>query len=136
MRFNKRNEVTRNTRLKWCPTADCEGILDIGKKLGRIETNLTVQCPECQKEYCFRCLCPDHPDSTCESVIDKEYKEWANDKTDVGYCKNCMMRIEKDGGCPNMICNLCKHEWCWFCNEDAPIHTSECPFYPEYLKII
>lgn len=35
-----------------------------------------------------------------------------------------------------MICNLCKHEWCWFCNEDAPIHTSECPFYPEYLKII
>jgi E3 ubiquitin-protein ligase RNF19A len=28
LKFNKRNEVSRNPNLKWCPTPDCEGYLE------------------------------------------------------------------------------------------------------------
>jgi hypothetical protein len=35
-----------------------------------------------------------------------------------------------------MICQVCKHEWCWICNEDFPVHTSECPNYHLYLEIL
>ena len=35
-----------------------------------------------------------------------------------------------------MICQMCKHEWCWACNEDFPVHTPECPNYHLYLEIL
>lgn len=51
-------------------------------------------------------------------------------------CKNCGIKIEKEGGCPNMICKICNHEWCWICKEDFPVHTPECPNYNFYLEIL
>lgn len=46
------------------------------------------------------------------------------------------MRIEKDGGCPNMICQVCKHEWCWECKEDFPVHLNTCSNYHLFLEIL
>lgn len=109
LRYNKRNEVTRNHKLKFCPSTDCEGILELKHDL--IDKSNQVFCQQCKKNFCFRCLCPYHPGSTCENEVDKEYSEWAKEKgeAEVGFCKSCLMRIEKNGGCPNMICNLCNH---------------------------
>lgn len=77
----------------------------------------------CNKSLCFGCLQTPHEGTTCDKNLDKEYGVWAEQKTEiVGKCKNCNMRIEKNGGCPNMTCQICGHEWCWACNEDFPVH--------------
>ena len=31
---------------------------------------------------------------------------------------------------------MCKHEWCWICKSDFPVHTSECPNYQTYLELL
>ena len=35
-----------------------------------------------------------------------------------------------------MICQMCKHEWCWICKQDFPIHLPECPNYQTYLELL
>lgn len=35
-----------------------------------------------------------------------------------------------------MICQLCKHEWCWICKQAFPVHLSSCPNYHLYLEIL
>lgn len=35
-----------------------------------------------------------------------------------------------------MICQICRHEWCWICKEDFPVHTPDCQNYPFYLEIL
>jgi len=30
-------------------------------------------------------------------------------------CPNCGIGIQKNGGCPHMNCQKCKHEFCWNC---------------------
>lgn len=35
-----------------------------------------------------------------------------------------------------MICKVCKHEWCWICKEDFPVHTPDCPNFQSYLDIL
>lgn len=31
---------------------------------------------------------------------------------------------------------MCRHEWCWICKEDFPVHLSSCPNYQQYLDIL
>ena len=33
-------------------------------------------------------------------------------------CPNCSACISKNGGCPHMVCNLCKFEFCWQCLQE------------------
>ena len=35
-----------------------------------------------------------------------------------------------------MICQMCKHEWCWICKSDFPVHTPDCPNYQTYLELL
>lgn len=35
-----------------------------------------------------------------------------------------------------MICVICKHEWCWICKQEFPVHLSSCPNYGLYLEIL
>jgi hypothetical protein len=67
-RFLKRNEVSRNPSLKFCPSPDCEGVLKKPLVLPGNET-----CTLCEKTYCFQCLRPPHEAATCEANFEKEY---------------------------------------------------------------
>ena len=35
-----------------------------------------------------------------------------------------------------MICQICKHEWCWVCKEDFPVHQPECPNFYLYQELL
>jgi hypothetical protein len=35
-----------------------------------------------------------------------------------------------------MTCQVCKHEWCWICKQDFPVHLSSCANYHQYLEIL
>jgi len=38
-------------------------------------------------------------------------------------CPKCSISIEKNGGCLHMVCNACKHQFCWECMGDySPGH--------------
>jgi len=43
---------------------------------------------------------------------------------DIHTCPKCGTLIEKDGGCPEMHCSMCKYDWCWTCGfaKDSSIH--------------
>ena len=30
-------------------------------------------------------------------------------------CPNCGVYVQKNGGCPHMVCAKCKYEFCWTC---------------------
>lgn len=30
-------------------------------------------------------------------------------------CPNCGVLVQKNGGCPHMMCSKCKYEFCWSC---------------------
>jgi len=38
-------------------------------------------------------------------------------------CPHCSIAIQKNGGCDHMICQRCKHEFCWICSTSAPRHN-------------
>ena len=124
--------MLRSKTQKFCPTLDCDGLLTKPAKQS------LSNCPLCKKQYCFQCLRPSHPTETCDQNIEKEYMDWSEKQSNIliSHCKNCFVRIEKDGGCPNMICQMCKHEWCWICKADAPVHTETCPHYPQFLELL
>lgn len=132
IKFSDRIEIHRNPNLKFCPTTDCEGFLRKGPASSK-----NVTCDQCKKEICFACLSPAHEGESCESKMDKDYLEWATPNAEnVGQCKNCFVKIEKEGGCPHMICQVCHHEWCWVCKEDFPVHLQHCPNYQMYLDLL
>lgn len=104
LRFNRQNEINRNPDLKFCPTPNCEGFLTKPLTSSSSGFQKIVKCEVCLKETCFNCLHPSHPGETCDAKLDKDYEDWALPKAEVGTCKNCGVRIEKEGGCPNMTC--------------------------------
>jgi hypothetical protein len=132
VKFISRLEIHRNPNIKGCPTIDCEGILNKPSD----EDILEVQCSACNKVYCISCLHEPHEGKTCEELIENDYEQWKSSNTEIGVCKKCGVRIYKDGGCPHMTCQMCKHEWCWQCKEDFPVHTPQCPNYHLYLEIL
>lgn len=103
LKFTRRLQIYKDPSLKGCPTVDCEGYLK--KPMPSENYCPPAICNECKKAYCFKCLNLWHPSETCEEKIDKGYEEWAKPNSEnVGTCKNCGIKIEKEGGCPHMIC--------------------------------
>mmetsp|Transcript_2989 Transcript_2989/g.2709 ORF Transcript_2989/g.2709 Transcript_2989/m.2709 type:complete len:112 (+) Transcript_2989:469-804(+) len=48
----------------------------------------------------------------------------------------CSFPIEKNGGCPHMVCQNCSHEFCWNCLSDYNNHNfSSCEFRFAYSSI-
>lgn len=74
IKFTNRHEIHRNPNFKGCPTPDCEGFL---KKPLWIECE-EIQCNDCNKIYCFKCLHEPHQGETCEQKIEKDYEAWAS----------------------------------------------------------
>ncbi|KAF9695430.1 hypothetical protein EKO04_006519 [Ascochyta lentis] len=82
-----------------------------------------VQCTECRFRSCATCAIPWHADQTCAEVSavamnaqmsdpEKETLQLMQSR-DGKRCPNCQLIIEKDGGCPSMLCPSCKKYFNW-----------------------
>jgi len=107
LRFRTKNRVNSNPDLKWCIRARCEKIIKI------IPEAAQLSC-ECGMVICAKCNLEWHGTRTCKSVLDEEYKKYAQDR-EILRCPQCRNGTEKSEGCNHMTCGMCGFEWCWLC---------------------
>lgn len=96
-----------------------------------------VYCDQCNAEYCMVCTknkgvaSPTHPGYSCEQLDPKNEDEMFRKLFDSGkmaYCPNsdCKARLEKDGGCGHMTCQVCDAHFCWFCMNIYSHERTDC----------
>ena len=90
-------------------------------------------CPLCSAQACVPCNRPWHEGETCT-----EYRARTKDRFEeedqalrtIGKvtkkCPGCGKRIERNGGCPRMICSLCRVNWCWLCGGQFTQNGCKC----------
>ncbi|XP_033746703.1 uncharacterized protein LOC117331858 [Pecten maximus] len=120
----------------WCPSVSCDRVVRVTSVSGRFtDDNFPILCV-CDRTWCFACQYDIHWPATCEqySIYRKQLAQ--NGHTDGGgypaeppvyyvdvkKCPNCNHPIEKNGGCPQMICR-CSHSFCWECLRDRASHV-------------
>ncbi|KAI5202134.1 RCC1/BLIP-II protein [Aureobasidium subglaciale] len=92
-------------------------------------------CKVCKHKHCVGCKVPWHEDESCddyqarhdEQTLQSEAAVFAISRACPG---GCGARIERNGGCPHMLCSKCGHEFCFLCLGDYTHAATEgvCPF--------
>ena len=117
---------------KNCPTPDCKMIY--------IQTEFSRDfiCSSCSVSTCSKCHEQYHAGLSCEVYkasrkSDEELLKWMEeDPENRKKCPKCNAPIEKDGGCPHMLCK-CGAQICWWCMKcfktatGCYYHQSSCP---------
>lgn len=116
-------EVTPGWR--WCLNPACDAGQVCG---GQDQMGGTLTCEKCGAQACISCDRPSHPGKTClEARAAHAEAETASDKKILRVampCPSCSRRIEKDGGCNEVLCTQCGTIFCWLCGEsDAQIEA-------------
>ena len=107
-KFKKRAEILNDPNKKQCPKPDCDSFLEKPKSKKKY-----VKCKN-GHEFCFNCLRPPHGQSSCESILEKDFQNWSKGKV-IKKCPKCKIYTEKNEGCNHMTCTSCKYQWCWLC---------------------
>jgi hypothetical protein len=93
---------------KFCPTVDCNTIVDLPLMTSK------TKCPKCKRYFCKQCGLHWHKGMNCQEAEDEIYAEWAEGKQ-VSRCPKCRTRIEKISGCDHMRCTICGYYYCYIC---------------------
>jgi E3 ubiquitin-protein ligase RNF217 len=127
----------QNTFIKLCPYCNFITILDendpiiCGKK-SRHSSQEWIHCEQCDKEWCWSCYSPSHPNETCRQ-FKKNHTQldmWAkirrsdNQQRNAQRCPKCSIYIEKIDGCDHMLCTKCNSKFCYRCGSRMRL-----PFY-------
>uniref|UniRef100_A0AC34GYB6 RBR-type E3 ubiquitin transferase n=1 Tax=Panagrolaimus sp. ES5 TaxID=591445 RepID=A0AC34GYB6_9BILA len=125
-----RDSVIAHPYYRYCPGADCQGIIFCESKKSR-----RVTCDFCKISFCVQCGFDYHAPSSCE-IMSKWRKKGGDDcetfKAYTKECPKCSASIEKNGGCNHMQCSSCRYHFCWMCLKDWKSHGSDyCSRYTE-----
>jgi hypothetical protein len=72
----------------------------------------SIVCPE-HGEMCVICLAPAHSRSIlCSVAVEEAFANKKDKKGQLRRCPECLMTIEKDGGCERMVC-ICGRSFSW-----------------------
>lgn len=81
-------------------------------------------CNDCGAKACVPCDRPYHEGETCEQYqvrtkdrFDEEDQALKTIHRVTKSCPGCGKRIEKNGGCPSMLCSQCRVNFCWNCEQ-------------------
>ncbi|XP_045170315.2 uncharacterized protein LOC123532791 [Mercenaria mercenaria] len=130
-------QVEQQKSARWCPNEKCDRVLK-----RNCEDAKNSQCT-CGINVCFECLQPPHWPASCDSI--KSYYKKMRDTGDIAIeppdlnnqvvvrgknCPSCHRFIEKNGGCPSMVC-VCRAHFCWGCGQlwSSRVHGDECYKY-------
>ncbi|CAN5142705.1 hypothetical protein BH09DEP1_BH09DEP1_3350 [soil metagenome] len=121
--------LTKEQNTKNCPTTNC-GFSFINERADQF----TMQCPDCKKEYCGKCLHKHESTTSCQqaeqnraiandtNAQERANAQWLAENTRT--CPQCKTNIQKNGGCNHMTCKKCRHEFCWLCLTNWYNHNS------------
>ncbi|CAF0877628.1 unnamed protein product [Adineta ricciae] len=118
----------QNTNIKLCPHCNFITILDendplVNRKKTRRPSREWILCGQCNKEWCWSCYAPSHPNETCRQ-FKKNHTQldmWAqirrtdNQQRNAQRCPKCLIYIEKIDGCDHMLCTKCNSKFCYRC---------------------
>ncbi|KAH3830135.1 hypothetical protein DPMN_103373 [Dreissena polymorpha] len=135
----KRHEthIEQKAVAKWCPKTTCGRLI----KVHGVDNKL-AKCA-CGGRYCVDCLGSFHWPASCSDY--QEYIRQMKKNGDISLlppeamtiviangknCPNCHRFVEKNGGCPYMMC-VCKEAFCWGCGKswNGRIHGVDCQKY-------
>lgn len=126
--FQLRNFVESNTLTRWCPGVGCDRIAWAATASVMEQDGNIANCDGCCTSFCMVCGEEPHAPSGCKDLAqwnekcrnESETANWmlANTKE----CPKCRTRIEKNQGCNHIVCQRCKHEFCWICRGDWASH--------------
>ncbi|KAI5206992.1 RCC1/BLIP-II protein [Aureobasidium subglaciale] len=122
--------VEEDDDFHYCMSAKCKsGQIHIGG----LDSPL-FNCKVCKRKHCVDCKVPLHEGESCddyqarhdEETLQSEAAVFAMSRACPG---GCGARIERDGGCPHMLCTKCGHEFCFLCLGDYNHAATEgmCP---------
>ena len=100
----------------------CQNVIELDHPIVQKEL---VTCG-CGHQFCGHCFEPWHPSKTCRQAQGRHMR-YINRRVS-RRCPRCQTRVEKNEGCPQMVCTNCRCYWCWNCGkENAPgIDHSSC----------
>ncbi|KAH9498382.1 hypothetical protein Btru_008137 [Bulinus truncatus] len=118
----------------WCPSDTCQNVAmslstPLKQQFGR-----PVTC-SCGHSWCGNCQDTPHWPASCDQVAAyKKLLEKAGVNKNFTYgvidyfirlkpCPNCEYPIEKNEGCPSMVCRMCHYNFCWNCLKGAYSHV-------------
>ncbi|UJR25187.1 hypothetical protein I4U23_006542 [Adineta vaga] len=128
----------QNTCIKLCPHCNYITVIDekdsikYGKKSHR-STERWLHCEQCEKDWCWSCYAPSHPNETCRQFKTNHthIDLWArtrrsdnNNQRNAQRCPKCSIYIEKIDGCDHMHCTKCDSKFCYRCGSRMRL-----PFY-------
>lgn len=129
-------EVHLDPNRVWCPRPNCETVCTVSDEdllpndCGNFESRLDltdrrvpVYCKNCNLTFCLHCRSAYHGTMPCQSPSEDESLSLLLSRIRtpnslnefIKKCPRCGIFIERDRGCAQMMCQKCKHVFCWFC---------------------
>lgn len=119
----------QDTCVKLCPHCNFITFLDEKDPLKQVKTSTRlderwVHCEQCNRDWCWPCYAPAHPEITCKNYkknqnqLDMWAKSHRSDnpnQRNAQRCPKCSIYIEKIDGCDHMLCAKCSSKFCYRC---------------------
>ena len=92
--------IATDPRRTWCPVPDCSTICDVLE----METIVDGICTKIKKCICSKCHHEFFPDEIVKELMPWKILEL---NPDTKMCPTCNVLIERNGGCPTILCRYC-----------------------------
>ncbi|KAK3739853.1 hypothetical protein QZH41_009099 [Actinostola sp. cb2023] len=127
------NALQMSKDWNWCPGDQCKLVAKLTSNsiagYPKAKSSTPSMCTGCGQSWCFGCQEDVHWPATCQQAQKfrdrtKSFFQLSSVSSgddsyitsiSVKRCPRCQYPIEKDGGCPHMMCSKCQFDFCWIC---------------------
>ena len=118
----------------WCPDPRCGHVAVSSRAPLKKQFGTPVVC-SCSRRWCSNCQEDPHWPTSCDQMaVYKKllFKTGNNSEVPVAHasyaidlkrCPKCKYPIEKNQGCPSMVCRMCWFNFCWNCLQSTEKHN-------------
>ncbi|CAL1543584.1 unnamed protein product [Lymnaea stagnalis] len=118
----------------WCPADACLRVAVSLTQPLRSQFGFPITC-DCKNSWCSNCQQRPHWPASCDQMSaynklfdklsdsQKYRKVTADFHVNLKPCPQCDYPIEKNEGCPHMVCTMCYFNFCWNCLKASSSHV-------------